>query len=117
MDVFCLFFCVCLSVCLFVCLFVCLGCLLNQGKQLQKLFSVFFFINSFFQWLVESSLVPRPTPFFFLRFAFSMEAEESEKLSPCIILNTNQRTKNGAGLGTRLSQEGYVKYLVQSSKI
>ena len=55
------FFCVCfLLVCLFVYLF---GMSVESGKQLQKLFSVFFFINSFFQWLVESSLVPRPTPF------------------------------------------------------
>ena len=40
-----------------------------------------------------TSLIPRPPPFFVLRFAFSI---------PCIILNANWRTKNGGGLGTRL---------------
>ena len=40
-----------------------------------------------------ASLVPRPPPFFVLRFSFS----------PCIILNENQRTKNRGGLGTRLT--------------
>jgi len=33
------------------------------------------------------SLVPRPSPFFVLQFAFSI-------ILPCIILNTNRRTKN-----------------------
>ena len=38
------------------------------------------------------SLVPRPPPFFVLQFAFSI----------IHVLNANQRTKNGGGLGTRL---------------
>ena len=45
--------------------------------------------------LRSCSLVPRPPHFFFV-----MEAQE-RSLLPCI-LNANQRTKNGGGLGTRL---------------
>ena len=40
------------------------------------------------------SLVPRPLPFFVLRFSYLPLL--------CIILNANRRTKNGGGLGTRL---------------
>ena len=46
-------------------------------------------------------------PCFVLRFAFSIihESGRAQKRAlplPCIILNANQRTKNGGGLGTRL---------------
>ena len=53
-------------------------------------------------WTLPSqvSLVPRPPPFFVLRFAFSV-IHGSGRVRK-IILNTNQRTKNGGGLGTRL---------------
>ena len=42
--------------------------------------------------MFKHSLVPRPPPFYFL------------VCIPCIILNANQRAKNGGGLGTRLVQ-------------
>ena len=40
--------------------------------------------------VIHMTSVPRPSPFFALF------------LPPCIILNANQRTKNGVGLGMRL---------------
>ena len=51
-----------------------------------------------------SSLVPRPPTFFALWFAFSIIHRSALPLL-CIILNTNRRTKNGGGLGTRLHAE------------
>ena len=63
---------------------------------------------------IQSSLVPRPSPFFVLRFAFSIihgsgRAHSRALPLPCIILNANRRTKNGGGLGTRLDT-GLVLY-------
>ena len=46
----------------------------------------------------DSSLVPRPPPFFVLRFAFSRTLPLL-----CIIPNANRRTKIGGGRGTRLT--------------
>ena len=47
--------------------------------------------------VLQISLVPRPPPFFVLRFLFSIIHR--------IILNENRRTKNGGGLGTRLTSD------------
>ena len=46
--------------------------------------------------LIAGSLIPRPPTFFVLQFAFST-------IHRSRILNANQRTKNGGGLGTRLN--------------
>jgi len=53
---------------------------------------------------VSLSLVPRLPPFFVLQFAFSIVhgSGRAPLPVPCIILNTNRRTKNRGGLGTRL---------------
>ena len=52
---------------------------------------------------IIGSLVPRPPPFFVLRFAFSIiRGSGSALLLPCFILNANRRTKNGEDLGMRL---------------
>ena len=50
------------------------------------------------------SLVPRPTPFFVLQFAFSIIHGGVFYTLPlsCIILKKNQRTKNRVGLRMRL---------------
>ena len=49
----------------------------------------------------ECSLVPRPTPFFVLRFCVQYNTRKQKSVCtlplPCIILNANQRTKNGVG--------------------
>ena len=47
------------------------------------------------------------SPIFVLRFAFNIIHGSGRMVKnvlplPCIILNANQRTKNGGGLGTRL---------------
>ena len=51
-----------------------------------------------------TSLVPRPPPFFFHWFTFSIihGSGRARKTLPCIILNANRRTKNQGGLGMRL---------------
>ena len=63
-------------------------------------------------WLIHkliheyTSLVPKPPPFFvvffclFLVFKFAFSIIHTHNI--CIILNTNRRTQNGGGLGTRL---------------
>ena len=100
----------CLFVCLFVGLFVCLGCPLNQGKQLQKLFSVFFFINSFFQWLVESSLVPRPTPFLFFGLR-SVWRRQRVKNCLCVLYwtQTKEQKNRAARPGNKAKSRGLRK--------
>ena len=63
---------------------------------------------------MNGSLIPRPPPFFVLRFAFSIIHGSGFRALPlpCIILNTNRRTKNGEGLGTRLD-EWYTLFVME----
>ena len=70
-------------------------------------------ISCYWQGRMQHSLVPRPPPGLphFLFFGFRHSRDRCSQafpvfralLLPCIILNENRRTKNGGGLGTRLT--------------
>ena len=70
------------------------------------------------------SLVPRPPPFFVLmvcvQYTCNTRKQKGAKtalLLPCIILNANRRTKNGWGLGARLTFDDDGGLLLLSSSL